>query len=88
MKNILLILVLLIVVSVYADKKPITERDYTNTNIEMADQLRAEGKIYVLVAIILVIFVGVIGYLVFLDKKLTKVEQSRQQQLEFDKQLK
>ena len=41
---------------------------------EMADGMRSEGKIYVVVAIIVVILVGVIVYLFALDRKLTKLE--------------
>jgi CcmD family protein len=42
---------------------------------EMADTMRSEGKIYVVVAILLVIFAGLIGYLVFLDRKVTRIEK-------------
>jgi protein-S-isoprenylcysteine O-methyltransferase Ste14 len=41
---------------------------------EMADALRAEGKIYVVVAIILVILIALILYLFVLDKKVNKLE--------------
>lgn len=44
-------------------------------DVPMADGMRAEGKIYVVVAIILVILFGLIGYLVFLDQKLTQLEK-------------
>lgn len=43
--------------------------------IEMADTMRSEGKIYVVVAILLVIFGGLIGYLFFLDRKITRIEK-------------
>jgi CcmD family protein len=43
--------------------------------IEMADTLRSEGKIYVVVAILLVIFAGLIGYLFLLDRKITRIEK-------------
>jgi CcmD family protein len=43
--------------------------------IEMADTLRSEGKIYVVVAILLVIFAGLIGYLYLLDRKITQIEK-------------
>lgn len=43
--------------------------------IEMADTMRSEGKIYVVVAILLVIFSGLIGYLVLLDRKITRIEK-------------
>jgi CcmD family protein len=41
---------------------------------EMADSFRAEGKIYVVVAIILIILVGVFIYLFTLDRKVKKLE--------------
>lgn len=41
---------------------------------EMADGLRSEGKIYVVVAIIVIILIGVFVYLFALDRKLTKLE--------------
>lgn len=44
-------------------------------NAEMADTFRAEGKIYVVVAIILIILTGLIAYLFLLDRKLNKLEQ-------------
>lgn len=42
---------------------------------EMADAMRSNGKIYVVVAIALVILFGLIGYLVFIDKKVTSLEK-------------
>jgi CcmD family protein len=41
---------------------------------QMADTMRSEGKIYVVVAIILVIFFGLIAYLIFTDRKISKLE--------------
>lgn len=43
-------------------------------DVEMADGLRSEGKIYVVVAIILIILAGLIVYLVALDRKVKKLE--------------
>ena len=42
---------------------------------EMADTMRSNGKIYVVVAVILTIFAGIILYLVRLDRKITKLEK-------------
>jgi CcmD family protein len=42
---------------------------------EMADTMRSEGKIYVVVAVLLIIFAGLIGYLVLLDRKVTRIEK-------------
>ena len=48
-----------------------------NTNgVEMADALRQNGKIYVVVAVILTIFIGIIIYLIRLDKKISKLEKN------------
>lgn len=43
--------------------------------VEMADTMRSEGKIYVVVAILLLIFAGLIAYLVMLDRKISKLEK-------------
>ena len=42
---------------------------------EMADTMRSEGKIYVVVAILLIIFAGIITYLVMLDRKVSRIEK-------------
>jgi hypothetical protein len=41
----------------------------------MADTMRAEGKIYTLVAIVLVILAGLVGYLVVIDRKVGAIEK-------------
>lgn len=45
---------------------------------EMADGLRAEGKIYVLVSIILVILAGLIYFVLRLDNKISRLEREVQ----------
>jgi len=42
---------------------------------QMADTMRSEGKIYVVVAIILVIFFGLIGFLIYTDRKVSGLEK-------------
>ncbi len=44
-------------------------------DVQMADTLRSEGKIYVLVAIIVVILVGLITFLFFTDRKISRLEK-------------
>ena len=46
-------------------------------SVEMADSFRANGKIYVVVAVILTIFAGIILYLVRLDRKISRFENHR-----------
>lgn len=41
---------------------------------EMADVMRSNGKIYVVVGIILIVLTGLITYLFTLDRKITKLE--------------
>ncbi|HLZ17876.1 MAG TPA: CcmD family protein [Cyclobacteriaceae bacterium] len=41
----------------------------------MADAMRSEGKIYVVVAIMLVIFLGLIAYLFYTDRKISNLEK-------------
>jgi CcmD family protein len=43
--------------------------------VEMADGLRAEGKIYVVVLIILIVLFGLVGYLFLMDRKLNRLEK-------------
>jgi heme export protein D (CcmD) len=43
--------------------------------VEMADRFRAEGKIYVVVAVLGAILLGLILYVVRLDRKITKLEK-------------
>jgi hypothetical protein len=42
--------------------------------VEMADGMRAEGKIYVVVGIIVIILAGLVIYLFMLDRKVKKLE--------------
>ena len=43
--------------------------------VEMADGMRADGKIYVVVAVLLVILVGLLAYLIIIDRKATRLEK-------------
>lgn len=49
-----------------------------NTNgIEMADGLRSSGKIYVVVMVLVVIFIGLAFYLFTIDNRLKKIEKQK-----------
>ncbi|MFN8344412.1 MAG: CcmD family protein [Spirosomataceae bacterium] len=41
----------------------------------MADQMRADGKIWVVVAVIATLFAGIIAFLVSMDRKVSKLEK-------------
>jgi uncharacterized membrane protein len=45
------------------------------TDIEMADQFRADGKIYVVISVVLLILVGLFVYLISFGKKISKLEK-------------
>jgi len=44
-------------------------------DIEMADQFRADGKIYVVISVVLLILVGLFIYLFNLGNKITRLEK-------------
>jgi len=46
-----------------------------NNDIEMADQLRSDGKIYIVVICIVIILAGLLFYLFALDKRLKLLEK-------------
>jgi len=47
----------------------------TATNDSMASAMRSNGKIYVVVAVVLTILFGLIAYLIRLDRKISKLEK-------------
>ena len=44
-------------------------------DVEMAEVMRSNGKIYVVVGVIAIIFVGLIVYLISIDLRLKKIEK-------------
>ena len=62
-------------VSAQSDKIPISDTDYQNSEVEMADKFREDGKIYVVVAVLSVILGGLITYLVVIDRKTARLEK-------------
>ena len=49
----------------------------SNAETEMADAMRSNGKIYVVVAVLATIFAGIFAYLVYLDRKITRLEKNK-----------
>lgn len=77
MKKLLTIALLVFSLSALAQEKiPVSEADYSNNSVEMADRMRADGKIYVLVGIITIIFIGITVYMVNTDRKISKLEKN------------
>lgn len=46
-----------------------------SSTVEMATGLRSSGKIYVVILVISVIFIGLAAYLFTIDKRLKKIER-------------
>jgi CcmD family protein len=44
---------------------------------EMADVMRSNGKIYVVIAVMVTILLGVVIYLIRLDRKISKLEKNK-----------
>ena len=50
---------------------------YAQRPVEMADQFRADGKIRVVIAVIAIIFIGLLVYLIRLDRRLSQLEKAQ-----------
>ncbi|MEI6947029.1 CcmD family protein [Paraflavisolibacter sp. H34] len=50
-------------------------QDSAQGAVDMADSMRSSGKIFVVIAVILTIFAGIIFYLIRLDRKITRLEK-------------
>ncbi len=64
--------VVLILVSVMAQAQEKAKQD-----AEMADLMRSNGKIYVVIAVMLTILTGLILYMMRLDRKISKMEKGK-----------
>lgn len=49
----------------------------TASKVKMADQFYEDGKIYIVVIVIVTILIGLFAYLFVLDKKLKKLEKDQ-----------
>jgi len=48
-----------------------------DNKVEMADLMRSNGRIYVVVAVVLTILIGLILYVFRLDRKISKLEKEK-----------
>jgi len=51
-------------------------QNVTNGGVEMADRLKQDGKIYVVIGVVLIILIGLLVYLVSIDRKVSKIEKN------------
>lgn len=49
----------------------------STAEVEMADSLRSEGKIYVVLAVVITILIGLFIYLIRLDRNLKRLEKKK-----------
>lgn len=47
----------------------------TETNVEMADKMRSDGKIYVVVAVVAIVISGLLIYAINTDRKVLRLEK-------------
>ncbi len=45
--------------------------------VKMADAMRDNGRIYVVVAVLLTILAGLVLYMIRIDRKITKIEKNK-----------
>ncbi|TSJ39488.1 CcmD family protein [Mucilaginibacter corticis] len=67
-KSLILLLLLLSFVTTFAQQPQ---------SVEMADAFRSSGKIYVVIATIVIIFAGLSIYLFSIDRRLKKIEKEK-----------
>jgi len=67
-RNLLLLFALLCTGKLFAQTEPAG-------NVDMADSLRNSGKIYVVVAVVLIILAGLLLYVIGIDRKVSKMEK-------------
>lgn len=53
----------------------LTQNLFAQQDVAMADQMRQDGKIWVVVGVIAIVFVGIVLYLVSIDRKIAKIEK-------------
>lgn len=54
---------------------------YAQEKVEMADGLRSSGKIYVVVAVLAIIFIGLLVFLINIDRKVSRLEKENQKSI-------
>ena len=53
----------------------VAQSPMTDEPVQMADVFRSNGKIYVVVAVVITLLAGVVTYLISLDRKISRLEK-------------
>ena len=48
------------------------------SSVAMADAMRSNGKIYVVLGVVAILVAGLLGYVIYLDRKLAGIERKNQ----------
>jgi predicted small secreted protein len=72
MKKLIIIMCLFWSLSLSAQE---TYQGAEQTKVEMADQFRAQGKIYVVIAVVSTVLAGLLIYAFSIDRRLSKLEK-------------
>ena len=51
---------------------------FAQDKVEMADSMRSNGKIYVVVAVCLTILIGLFIYVFMVDRKISRLEKNKE----------
>lgn len=69
------LLLLLITGGTFAQDKAVAAATTSQPPVDMATGLYQSGKIYVVVGVLVIIFAGILAYLVMLDRKVSRIEK-------------
>ncbi len=75
MKKILLSLSVYFMLSFAAFIPNVIAQSETGSNVEMADKMRSEGKIYVVVVVVTIVITGLLIYAINTDRKVSRLEK-------------
>jgi CcmD family protein len=75
MKKLLYFFLLMLSMNVYGQNADTTSSGNKTETVAMADKFREDGKIYVVVTVVLIIFLGMLFYIFTLEKKISKIEK-------------
>jgi CcmD family protein len=75
MRKLLFLFILFLSLKTSAQNTENTKPVSNEPKVEMADTFRENGKIYIVVAVVLIVLLGIFLYLFMLEKKLANIEK-------------
>ena len=74
-KKLINILILCFLLNFFSAFQDIQAQEYTTNEVEMADKMRSDGKIYVVIVVVAVVFTGITIFAINTDRKVTRLEK-------------